>query len=465
MDNPPVLLTRQSPVAEKARILPAVLGRVFDRHRLVSFGLVSIATHVGVVAFGAVLYTRSSSHVAAWAHRAFTVPVSDDVVQIDLPMFGAETIDGKVVELPPIVIPRGGGETTPRPDSDGAGRGGAAAAQPAENLADRHDDRTLVTAIPSRFDRSQVQRIDSGRERASREDWRASRTPMELTFLSSGRTGSRPERREYAVHDPSSGGRRAEQAAQAGGALGAAPMPSGVTESPQPVGGTEQGAAEPTVGVGVRDGAAGKDARKRAPVPLARPWVSAATPSVPAEQDGKPNDRVDSEQEVAMAQQSIVRASTAGGTTGTGTGGQTGPSAVVGSGGQTGAGSETRPNGDGKGPDADQIARDARRNDYLRRVIARIRPFTKDTFPKWAIADGRGGMAIISFVIRSDGSVSGVRVTRPSTIPEYDENCRRAVLRAGPFDPLPVELGPQLSWSMPFGAINPAVRPRDPANP
>lgn len=441
-----------------------MLGRVLD-YRLVAFVVLSIATHVIVVKFGNELYERSSRNVAAWAHRAFAVPLPDDIVQIDLPMVGDETIDGKLVELPPIVIPRGGGEALPRPDTEGAGRGGAGAAQPAENLADRHDDRTLVTAIPSRFDRSQVQRIDSGKVRASWEDWRASREPMELTFLASGRTGSRKERREYAVHDPSSGARRAGQAAHEGGALGAPPMPPGVTESPRSVGGTAPGAAEPTIGVGVRDGAAGKDARMRAPVPLARPWVAAEVPSVPAEQDGKPKDRVDSEQEVAPAQQSIVRASTAGGEVGEGSGGQTSPAAVPGSGGQTGTGSDARPNGDGRGPDADQIARDRRRNDYLRRVISRIQPLWKNAFPKWAIAEGRGGTVIISFVIQRDGSITGVRVSRSSTIAEFDENCRRALVRAAPFDPLPAELGPQLAWSMPFTAQNPAVRPRDPANP
>jgi len=442
-----------------------VLDRASD-YRLIAFVILSIAAHVIVVRFGAELYRRSSWNASPLAMRAFVVPLPDDIVQIDLPIVGDETIDGKLVELPPVVVARGGGEAMPRPDTGGAGRGGTDAAQAAENLADRVDDRTLVTAIPSRFDRTQVQRVHSGKDRASREDWRASREPMVLTFLASGRVASRKEGREVAVPDPSSGGRRAGRAAQVGGALGGLPMPPGFTESPRREGGGVQGAVEPAVGVGVRDGAPGKDARMRAPVPLARPWVSAATPSVPAEQDGKPKDRVDSEQEVALAQQSIVRASTAGGVAGEGTGGQTAPVAAPGSGGQTGSGADARPNGDGRGPDADQMARDMRRNDYLRRVISRIRPFFKnDLFPKWATAEGRGGTAIISFVIQRDGSVTNVRVSRSSTVAEYDESCRRVLLRAAPFDPLPVELGPQLAWSMPFVSLNPAVRPRDPANP
>lgn len=433
-----------------------MFGRAVD-YRLVAFVVLSIATHLFVVVSGDKLYTRSSRNAVAWAKKGFTRLVFDEPLEVDLPIVGAETIDGKLVETPPIVIPRGGGEDIPRPDTANAGRGGSEAAPTAENLADRQDDRTLVTAVPNRFDRSQVQRIDSGRERASREDWRASREPMELTFLASGRAANRQERRQFAVFAPSSGARAAHRAARAGGAIGAPQRQPGATEPPRPEGGSVQGAEEATLGAGVRDGLPGTDARTRAPVPLARPQVTTSTPSIPAEEKDKPQDRVDSAQEVALAQQSIVHASTPGGTSGQGTGGQTGPT-TPGFGGQTGAGSETRPNGDGRGPDLDQLARDARRNDYLRRVVARIRPFfTRDLFPKWAAAEGRGGMAIVSFVIQRDGSVTGVRVSRSSTIPEYDENCRRALLRAVPFDPLPTELGPQLACSFPFTSVNPIV--------
>lgn len=435
-----------------------MFGRFVD-YRLVAFVVLSIATHLFVVAFGDELYSRSSRNAVGWAQHAFTRPLFDAAIEVDLPILGAETIDGKLVELPPIEIPPTGGETVARPDTKGSGNGGENAGETAENLADRQDDRSLTTAIPNRFDRSQAQRIDSGRDRASREDWRASREPMELTFLASGRTATRPERRQFAVHNPSMGGRWSGQAAHAGGSLGEPPMPPGVTESPRPEGGTLPGAEEETPGAGVRDGAPGKDARVSAPVPLARPWVVQATPSIPADAKDKPRDTVDSEQEVAPAPQSIVQATTAGGTTGQGTGGQTGPNTTPGSGGQTNVGSDARPNGDGRGPDLAQLARDARRNDYLRRVVARIRPhFTSNLFPKWAIAEGRGGTAIISFVIQRDGSVTGVRVSRSSNVAEYDENCRRVILKAGPFEPLPAELGSALPWSMPFTSQNPAVR-------
>jgi TonB family protein len=84
--------------------------------------------------------------------------------------------------------------------------------------------------------------------------------------------------------------------------------------------------------------------------------------------------------------------------------------------------------------------------------------------PKWAIADGAQGIAIVTFTIRADGTVAQTAVTRGSGLPELDENCRRAVLAASPFPPLPPELGTTFRWAMPFDFRNPAVRPRHTGN-
>src|SRR6185436_389320 len=111
-------------------------------------------------------------------------------------------------ELPALPAMRGGGEATPRPDIGVRGRGGDdTSPDPALNLADRDEQLLLSPEIRSRLDRSQIQRIRSSKHRASREDWRASREPMELTFLASGRAGTRPERRTPADSDPSAGAR------------------------------------------------------------------------------------------------------------------------------------------------------------------------------------------------------------------------------------------------------------------
>jgi TonB family protein len=411
-----------------------------DGRRIASAGLCSLAAHLVLLATGGVLLARVSLEPPAVAQNGLVAPPSEHVVEVDLPEISEGSIAGEVVELPEVAVPRGGGEATPRPDTGTRGRGGEDTGAPATNLADRDDERALVSEIPSRIDRTQVQRIDAGERRASREDWRASRTPMELTFLASGRSGSRPERRQYAVHDPSSGGRQHGRASELGGALGReaeASEPLGVKLS---VGGAEQGVAAPSEGIGVRDGVAGKDARASAEVPLARPWVPEGTPSVPADSEGRPQDNVDSEQEVALAMQSIVRASTAGGAPGQGSGGQAGPG-KAGSGGERGAQSTADALGTGHGDSVDASALDRRRTDYLRRVLSRIHPLWKDAFPKWAIAEGLGGTVVVSFVISANGSVATARVSRSSGIPEFDENCRKAVLRGAPFDPLPAELG------------------------
>jgi TonB family protein len=96
----------------------------------------------------------------------------------------------------------------------------------------------------------------------------------------------------------------------------------------------------------------------------------------------------------------------------------------------------------------------------MRQVIAKLNPLWADAFPKWAAAEGLQGTVIVTFVIRADGTVGSASVTRPSGIPEFDENCRRAVLRGSPYPPVPPELGESFRWSMPFEARNPAVLPK-----
>jgi len=97
---------------------------------------------------------------------------------------------------------------------------------------------------------------------------------------------------------------------------------------------------------------------------------------------------------------------------------------------------------------------------YLRQVMTKVHPLWANAFPKWAALEGLQGTTIITFTIRADGTVVSASVSRPSGIPEFDENCRRAVLRGAPYPPLPPELGPSFRWAMPFDVRNPAVRPR-----
>jgi TonB family protein len=361
--------------------------------------------------------------------------------------------------LPAIAAPRGGGEGTPRLDSGTRGKGGTdTAADPALNLADRDEGVMLSPDMQSRLDRSQIQRVRSADHRSSREDYRAAREPMELTFLASGRSKTdRPERRAPSDHDPSSGAADRGAPQRGGGALGGAEQPPGVGDAPRAPGGLAEGADRASAGLGVRDGAPGDDHRASAKVAFARPDVQQGTPSVPASVQGKPADTLDAEQEVAAAVQAIVHASTAGGAAGPGSGGQAGPGAP-GAGGLAGAGSIGRALGTGKGPGLDDDPRDKRRSIYTRQIRAKLDPLW--SFPKWAALEGMQGRVIVTFTVLSDGRVAGASVTRPSGIPEFDENCRAAVLRASPFAPLPAELGTTFTLAWSFDAGNPAVRPK-----
>jgi TonB family protein len=170
---------------------------------------------------------------------------------------------------------------------------------------------------------------------------------------------------------------------------------------------------------------------------------------------------LDSEQEVATAIQSLVHASAAGGARGLGPGGQAGQGAP-GAGAVVGSGARSTALGAGRGGLLDNDPLDRRRALYMRQVLAKLAPLWADAFPKWAASEGLQGTVIVTFVIRADGSVASAAVTRPSGIAEFDENCRRAVLRGAPYPPVPPELGESFRWSMPFEARNPAVLPRRP---
>jgi TonB family protein len=435
-----------------------------DGRRLLSAWILSVAAHASITAAGLAIAHHVASRVGAGATTSSpvaSVPPAD-TFEVELPPMAS----GSVADAPPaptlapVAPPRGGGEATPRPDTGHAGRGGSdEAPDPAMNLADQDDGILLGDAALSRLDRSQVQRLRTSRTRAARENWRASREPMELTFVAQGAAGRRPERRTPAATDPSAGGATGGEPTRHGAALGAPEAPAGVGEQAHAIGGPIEGAPRDSEGVGVRDGRAGHDHRASGAVARARPEAEEGTPSTPSSRQGKPSDTVDSEQEVATRMQSILHASTAGGARGVGVGGANGPGAA-GSGGLGGQGSKARALGTGAGPGLDDAASDPRRIGYERAVRAKIHPLWANAFPKWAIAEGLQGTVVVTLAIRADGSLASAAITRPSGIPEFDANCQRAAQAAAPFGPLPAELGPTFRLAMAFDARNPAVRPK-----
>lgn len=435
-----------------------------DRSRLASAWALSVAAHAalalgGFALFAANIGQREPLHLA----RAAEVRVSLEV-EIDLPAMSVGSPQG---EAPPDrlapVPPHGGVDGMPRPDTGERGKGGTdEASQAALNLADQDDALTLTRGIMTRRDRHQQSRIRAGQHRAARENWRASREPMELTFLVTGGRGTVAERRPSAQFDPGRGAWGASAPSHRGGALGSPRHAPGLGLTPGELGSLTPGGAESSPGAGLPHGAATGPHHDAAALAHARPLVDRGTPSVPAADRGRPSDTVDAEDEVANAIRAIVHASTAGGRAGHGPGGSRGPGAT-GSGGSAGPGSSSIALGNGQGGRADPGSPDARKTRYLTRMWGKIWPHWANALPTSQALAGHGASTVISFTLDGGGNVTRASVVRASGIAAFDENVRQAVVRAGPYGPLPEGFGPTLSHSFPFTMNNPAVRPKDPS--
>jgi TonB family protein len=437
---------RFSPLSQRRWVVPS------------SF-IVSLGAHVAILGFGAFALSVGLTRAPEEKPTTEDAEVPVEVAPLQLPPihFGPPLGEPSPDETTPDdAVQPGGGEGLARPDMDRLGRGGARHADSAAlNLADRNDGLTLSREVTSRIDRDQIQRLETSRERTTFEDRRSTTHPMDLVFLATG-DGHLAERRPRASADPNRGALRAAPAAARGSVVGAPPE-EGDLETHE-TGGASAGSAQAAPGLGILAGIPGQDHRASASVARGRPRVTEASPSIPADRTGSPKDTVDSEQEVAATVQSIVHASTAGGLLGGGPGGQEGPGAA-GSEGVSGEGSRAAPFGGGSGPFTGLSDADPRISAYRRSVLAKIYPLWENAFPKSASLEGKQGRAIISLVIYRDGHVDGVRVARPSGVPEFDDNVRLAVLRAAPFGPFPPNIGtPSMNWKITFDMSNPAVR-------
>ena len=453
----------------------------------------SLVAHVGLTALGWVVGPRPLGAVEArWV--AFALGALSEEHEIEV---GRELLDRPVVQgvvrvalgitsawLWPVWL---GGSTVARPDTATPGRGGEAeASAPAVNLAAANDGIRLSEAVQTWIDRSQVRRFGADGQRSSPENATLGPAPMSLLLL--GMAGS--ERSSYwssaladwpawlGVRQPAASaalavrGPGGVQAVAWSGPSGAGAFgePSfGAAGEPWPgsAPGSEPGApaGDPSIQVTYvplddwapaqplgRDGVL----RDRTAAGEAQGHEGAA--SAPGTERGPERDTAKAEQQEASMRQGALLASAAGGAPGRGVGGSPGPGAP-GYGGVSGPGSIARPMGNGPGAYRGADPADLRRRSYLRGVLARVHPLWKDAFPRRAALEGKQGTTIIGFVIQADGSVGAASVVRPSGIPQFDENCRRAVLRAAPFPPLPAELRPALSFQLPFVFENPVVRP------
>jgi TonB family protein len=417
----------------------------------------SVVLHVGLIGGFGWFALRS---LEQRAHVAKAPPTGEQTIAIELPGVAEGMLEA---ERPP--DPKGdppryfGGAPEPELDDSRHGRGGVpTTTDRPTNLSDRDEQTHLTPDLTNRLDLDQQQRIKSARERLTWEDRRASKEPMELSFLASG-DGKRAERRDPTESDPSRGALVSAPPSVRGAASGAPPVPDGALDQRTERGSEHEGSASSAAGLGVHDGRAGIVHRAGAHVMRARPDVVLAAVSVPATRNGRPRDDIESDQEVARTLRSIVHASTAPGTEGEGSGGVTGGGAP-GTGGQTGAGSTGRPIGPSDSEWWDLNTNDPRLLPYFRGIHQKLDPLWAHAFPLRAALDLRQGTVIFAVTISANGEA---RVDwpplRPSGVPEFDQNCFDAIRRASPFDPIPAALGTrELHVRMPFDAQNPVVK-------
>lgn len=407
--------------------------------------ILSAVFHLEAAYLGAGL-VREQAELAAHA------PAPPPPMEIELEGSGLVAAEGD--HLPSMTAPSlfdpppRGGEVTPRPDDGHRGRAGERRGDTAVNLAPTDDGAHLTRTWASRVDRAQElrQRHQPG-DRRSPEDDVVTPSPMILTFLVQN-----------------SGQHELMPAASRLARPGEAPVPMATRTaalSSRNVGLRTRRAVAPLHrGHPGRVGATGRrDRAERAPR-FASPAALQGRIAARTKALGETRDDVTSEQEVALRDPSLLAASAAGGDGSDGRGGEEGAGEATGSGGDEGPGASSRAQGDGDHGAAGRDAADRRRTLYIRRVQwAIFNAWGPDDFPASARVAGRGGSTIVTFTIRRNGSIAGLRTVRPSGFPSFDAAIRRAVRSVAPFPPLPEVLGVE-RLTLPYEAIatNPAVQ-------
>lgn len=409
--------------------------------------IASALAHCVLVAAGASLF----------AGRVLFAPPADDVEVVleEVPSArgdgvsaarGEDRTASEVEERDPRVeppAPRGG--AVARPDRDRSGRGGPRQGERAANLASNVDPLTLERDPLNHPLRSETQRLRSGRQRRSWDDRRATPNPMELDFVATGK-GRVAERRPFASATPDRGALHGGAPTLAGAAPGAPSYDGWEGRA-----GAARSGGPATDPAGLSGRARGDNHYLHAEVMTARPSVPASRAAVPAAEHAFPSDVVESRQRVASRVVALMQASTLGGEQAAGVGGTDAPlPPAAGSG--SGQGSRAEPWGQGLGrgdPYSD------REEAFFRRVRSRIARALENAFPRWAIAEGRGGLVIFDLALGNDGRIESVALVRPSGIEEYDLNVLRAVRGLGGFGPIPAAFASRLRFT--YDSRNPIV--------
>src|SRR6478609_3632050 len=309
----------------------------------------SLVAHGLLLTCGALLISHS---LRSRPHPPAPPITHQGEVEVELPNFDPSASDQeRESETPPeeaeAALP-GGGPLTRHADTDRAGRGGSKTAPEAATNLDSHiDPISLETDAPTHLDRSQVQRLRTANARRSWDDHRATPTPMQLTFLATGK-GRLAERRAAGANAP--GSIAGKVAASLGGVAGSNLDEPGVHSDPAS-GAAAPGARQPEAQAGAPIHAANAAPSRGAQILTARPWVMRARPALPTEVRARPSDVDDSSQAVAARVAALIHASTIGAPPGPGVGGEP-VGGRPGRAGSEGMGSRATPSGFGPGPDA-----------------------------------------------------------------------------------------------------------------
>lgn len=309
------------------------------------------------------------------------------------------------------------------PDTSERGHAGQSRASArALNHAAHVDPLTLERQALNNLRVTQVQRVRTGHIRRSRDQRRTERRPMELTFVDTGSAAA-----AFSVL-----GSR-QLAGELLPALGQMQVVVRASNSLVNTSGSHRN--EPAT-----------EARAQA-----RPAVPTARFALVAESFGSPSDTRLSPARVSTVVQALQHASTLGGPVGPGVGGQPALGAPgIGGSGRAGASSSNLGNGSRSG------ALDPILGQYLQRLRRSVD--WGHAFPSWAVAEGRGGIAIVRMTILANGRLAELQLLRTSGVKEFDENLVAAIRKAAPFAPIPVTLGrSSLALNFSFDATNPAV--------
>ena len=404
------------------------------------------------------------AHVAT-AHETF--------IPVDLaPSTSTDGVGDEAPGTHPIGVERvlpGGQTSAANVDAHEAGRGGSATGETAfVLLVNGVAPITLVDAPTNAPERSQVQRIDTGLDRASWENRRATPHPDDDAFLASG-DGVHHERREESDTDAQAGARVAEAESAAGSAnsgrrqqaLGGGQSPSLIAAGAPSSGGRPAalGAAQASPGVGILRGD-GPCATTAANVASGRPSLDLGPAATSAPDRARVEDNTDAELLAASLFESRVDASRrASQVQGSGSGGAAGTQ---------GAGTSSTGNGDGRaapfgpgsgGHDALDTG-DARYRTWL--LAQRRRIESGLVFPRARQLARDQGTSVVRVSVRLDGSIVGTpRITRSSGYSDLDRAALDAVTASLPFAPIPVDLArgrTLLDVTLPIAFSNPMVQ-------